>query len=180
MSRIKTAKFIKPETRLLMTNTLIRKLFMFKTRYHFIFLLLSSFRGSCALGGMVHTRSLKRLIIDRSQFYILRPKIPSRWMGIDWNYTLVKKDHHLPMIKSCNFLRHQQLTSWKRELSPAEEVKLSTCWEATQPYFRFCIYFLPYYFFVRVFTLFWFLHLLFTLLLFLYLFLPYFVFCIYS
>ena len=46
------------------------------------------------------------------------------------------------MIKRCNFLRHQLLDIPESELRPAEDIKLSTCWEATQPYLCFCIFFL--------------------------------------
>ena len=54
MSCIKMPRFIKPKTRLFMTNTLIGKLFMLMTRYGFIILVLNSLQGSCALGVMVH------------------------------------------------------------------------------------------------------------------------------
>ena len=43
-----------------------RKLFIFTKRYGFIILVLNSFQGSCALGGMVHMRSLKRLTMYRT------------------------------------------------------------------------------------------------------------------
>ena len=43
-----------------------RKTFHFMKRYGFIVLVLNSFKGSCALGGMVQMRSLKHLIMDRS------------------------------------------------------------------------------------------------------------------
>ena len=66
MSRTKMSRFIKLRTRIFMKNTLIEKLFMFMTRYGFIILVLNSFQGSCALGGMVHMRSLKCLTMDRS------------------------------------------------------------------------------------------------------------------
>ena len=64
-------------------------------------------------------------------------------MDIYLNHILVNKDYHPFMIKSCNFLRHQPLDSHESELRLAEDVKLSACWEATQPYLYFCIYFLP-------------------------------------
>ena len=66
MSRIKMSRFIKPKIKPFMTSILIEKIFMFMTRYGFIILFLKSFHGSCALGGMVHMRSLKRLTMDRS------------------------------------------------------------------------------------------------------------------
>ena len=44
------------------------KLFMFMIRYDFIILVLNSFQGNCAQGGMVHMRSLKCMIMDRSWF----------------------------------------------------------------------------------------------------------------
>ena len=55
-------KKIKP----IMTSTLIGNLFMFMTRYSFIILVLNSFQGNCAQGAMVHMRSLKCMIMDRS------------------------------------------------------------------------------------------------------------------
>ena len=49
-----------------MTSILIGKLFMFMTRYGFMILILNSFQGNCALGGMVHMKSFKFLTMDRS------------------------------------------------------------------------------------------------------------------
>ena len=66
MSHIKMSRFIRPKTKPFMTSILIEKLFMFMTRYGFIILILNSFQRSCALGGMVHMRSMKRLTMDRS------------------------------------------------------------------------------------------------------------------
>ena len=43
-----------------------RKIFMFMPRYGFIILVLNSFQGNCAQGGMVHMRSLKCITMDRS------------------------------------------------------------------------------------------------------------------
>ena len=62
MRHIKMRRFIKP----IMTSTLIGNLFMFMRRYGFIILVLDSFQGNCAQGGMVHMRSLKCMTIDRS------------------------------------------------------------------------------------------------------------------
>ena len=66
ISRIKMPRFIRPKIKPFMTSTLIGKLFMFMIRYGFIILILNSFQGSCALGGMVHMRSLKCLTMNRS------------------------------------------------------------------------------------------------------------------
>ena len=60
------AKIYKAKNKSFMTSTLIGKLFMFMIRYGFIILILNSLQGSCALGGMVHMRSLKFLTMDRS------------------------------------------------------------------------------------------------------------------
>ena len=68
MSQIKTSRFIRPTIKPFMTSILIGKLFMFMIRYDFIILILNSFQGSCALGGMVHMRSLKHLTMDQSYF----------------------------------------------------------------------------------------------------------------
>ena len=62
----KKARIIEPKIKPFMTSILIGKLFMFMIRYGFIILILNSFQRSCALGGMVHTRSLKCLTTDRS------------------------------------------------------------------------------------------------------------------
>ena len=66
VSHIKMPKFIWPKTKPFMTSILIGKLFMSMTRYDFMILVLNSFQGSCALGGMVHMRSLKHLTMDGS------------------------------------------------------------------------------------------------------------------
>ena len=66
MSHIKMQRFIKPKIKPIMTSTLIGDLFMFMTRYGFIILVLDSFQGNCAQGGMVHMRSLKCMTMDRS------------------------------------------------------------------------------------------------------------------
>ena len=62
----KKAGIIEPKIKPFMTSILIGKLFMFMIRYGFIILILNSFQRSCALGGMVHARSLKCLTTDRS------------------------------------------------------------------------------------------------------------------
>ena len=59
-------RFLKPKIKPIMTSTLIEDLFMFMTRYGFIILVINSFQGNCAQGGMVHMRSLKCMIMDRS------------------------------------------------------------------------------------------------------------------
>ena len=66
MSHIKMRRFIKPKIKPIMISTLIGNLFMFMTRYGFIILVLDSFQGNCAQGGMVHMRSLKCMTMDRS------------------------------------------------------------------------------------------------------------------
>ena len=66
MSRIKMSRSVKPKIKPFMISTLIGKLFMFMTRYGFIILILNSFQGNCAQGGMVHMRSLKCMTMDRS------------------------------------------------------------------------------------------------------------------
>ena len=60
------AKIYKAKNKAFMKSTLIGKIFMFMTRYGFIILVLNSFQENCAQGGMVHMRSLKCLIMDRS------------------------------------------------------------------------------------------------------------------
>ena len=66
MSHIKMRRFIKPKIKPIMTSILIENLFMFMKRYGFIILILNSFEENCAQGGMVHMRSLKCMIMDRS------------------------------------------------------------------------------------------------------------------
>ena len=66
MSRIKMPRFRRQKIKPFMTSILIGKLFIFMKRYGFIILVLHSFQGSCALGGMVHMRFFKCLTMDRS------------------------------------------------------------------------------------------------------------------
>ena len=66
MRCIKTLRFTRPKTKPFMTSILIEKLFMFITSYGFINIVLNSFQGSYALGGMVHIRSSKHLTMDWS------------------------------------------------------------------------------------------------------------------
>ena len=66
MRLTKMRRFIKPKIKPIMTSTLIGNIFMFMTKYDFIILVLDSFQGNCAQGGMVHMRSLKCMIMDQS------------------------------------------------------------------------------------------------------------------
>ena len=94
-------------------------------------------------------------VFDNGSVLILDPKTKNSFKvnGHRLKPYIGEEDPHRPIVKSCNSLRSQPLSSRYSELRLAKDGKLSACWEATHLYLYFSIYFLLlFFFFAFIFT----------------------------